>query len=62
MTQKDSGCGAFAVSYQGKSLENDSENPDESSNTTANTTANAAAVTQNPKSKKTCICELEHQF
>ena len=51
MTQKDSDCRAFAVSYQEKFLENDSENSDKSSNTTANITANAVTVTQNFKSK-----------
>ena len=55
MTQKDSDCEAFAVFYQEKLLENDNENSDESSNTAVN-----AAIMSNFKSKKICICELEH--
>jgi len=54
ITQKDSSCRVFIISYQEKVLENDNKNSDE------NITANSAAVVSNLKDKKIYLCEQKH--
>jgi len=49
--------GAFAASYQGKTLENDSENPDMNANANANATATSNT---NSKPKRNCLCEADY--